>query len=341
MTAHLSMGDIEKYRSKTITADEVRVIDSHLSGCEQCRISFMNPERIDAAYRAVRYSLRSASQAVEPHIEYEKLAAYVDGHLDAIEREVLEAHIRSCPDCDTDVARMMRLRDAILSDNQAVKAAVPFWQKAAFRIGLEAAAILLLIVAVGWFSVRQIQSLRAENEQLWKSVRESEATIADLKSRLDSLGPAGARELTARAPEIKLQIKDGEGLVAIDAGGNLRGLEDLPLEYREAVQNVLQTGKVTTARVIARLRGNRDILMNRNTDEPGFSLSTPVGVVLETTRPTFHWTKFADTVDYEVTISEVKGAVVHKAKVPSTSWQPSTPLARGRIYQWHPGLIGP
>jgi hypothetical protein len=334
MTAHLSTGDIEKYRSKAITADEVRVIDGHLSGCEQCRRSFVDSERIDAAYEAVRYSLRSASQSAEPHIEYEELAAYVDGHLDAIARDVVEAHMKACPDCDTDVARMMSLRDAILSDKEAVTSAVPFWQRTTFRIGIEAAAVLLLIAAVWWFSIRQIQSLRAENEKLWKSVKESDATIADLKSRIDSLGPAVARGATASEGEITVQIKDGDSVVAIDAGGNLRGLEGLPQEYREAVRNLLQTGKVTTPRIIARLRGNHEILMNRNTDEPGFSLSTPVGVVLETTRPTFHWTKSADATEYEVRVSDAKGEFVRRAKVSGTSWQPSDPLARGRVYQW-------
>jgi hypothetical protein len=282
----------------------------------------------------VKQSLRSASQSAEPHIAYEDLAAYVDGRLDAIACDAIEGHVNACSDCETDVLEFQRLRDAIRSDKTPVSAAGPFWQRTAFRIGLEALAALLFIVVVGWFSMREIRSLRAENEQLRKAVSESEATIADMKSRIDSSGPAVNRGSTGNGPEITLQLRDGEDLVTIDSQGALHGLESLPQEDRQAVKKVLETGRVSLPPVIAQLGGGRDLTMNGNTDEPGFSLSSPVGVVVETARPAFRWTKFVDATDYEVSVSDVKGNVIQRAKVSATSWRPSTLLVRGRIYQW-------
>jgi hypothetical protein len=75
-------------------------------------------------------------------------------------------------------------------------------------------------------------------------------------------------------------------------------------------------------------------MMTENSNEPGFSLSSPIGVVLEMTRPTFRWTKLDDAIEYEVRVSDAKGEFVRRAKVSGTSWQPSDPLARGRVYQW-------
>ena len=301
---------------------------------EECRRSSFNQESVDAGYELVKQSLRSASQSAEPHIAYEDLAAYVDGRLDAIACDAIEGHVNACSDCETDVLEFQRLRDAIRSDKTPVSAAGPFWQRTAFRIGLEALAALLFIVVVGWFSMREIRSLRAENEQLRKAVSESEATIADMKSRIDSSGPAVNRGSTGNGPEITLQLRDGEDLVTIDSQGALHGLESLPQEDRQAVKKVLETGRVSLPPVIAQLGGGRDLTMNGNTDEPGFSLSSPVGVVVETARPAFRWTKFVDATDYEVSVSDVKGNVIQRAKVSATSWRPSTLLVRGRIYQW-------
>jgi len=334
MSAHLSTRDIKKYRSKAVTADEVRVIESHLSECEECRRSSLNQESVDAGYELVKQSLRSASQSPQPHIAYEDLAAYVDGRLDAIACDAIEAHVNACSDCGTDVVEFQRLRDAIRSDESPVSAAGPFWQRTAFRIGLEALAALLFIVVVGWFSFREIQSLRAENEQLRKAVSESEPAIADMKSRMDAAGLAVDRGSTGTGPEITLQLRDGEDLVTIDSQGALHGLESLPQGDFQAVKKVLETGRVSLPPVIAQLGGGSDLTMNGNTDEPGFSLSSPIGVVVETARPAFRWTKFVDAADYEVSVSDVKGKVVQRAKVSATSWRPSTLLVRGRIYQW-------
>lgn len=332
MTAHLSANAIDRYRSKAITADEVRVMDSHLSECEQCRQRFTDSAPIDVAYDAVKYSLSQESES-GAHIEYQELAAYVDGHLDAIARDLVEAHIKTCADCDRDVDEIAGVRDAISSDKRAATVAVPLWQKTGFRIGVEVAATLLLIAAVGWFSIRKIESLRAENEHLQKTVRDSEAAIADLKSQIDS--PASsAKGATGGEAEITPDIKDGGGVVAIDAGGNLHGLESLPQEYRREVQNLLKTGRVTRPPVLNQLRGSSETILAGDSNEPGFHLSSPVGLVVETARPKFHWTKHNDATQYEVSVSSVKGELVLRAKVFDTSWQPSTPLARGRAYQW-------
>src|ERR1044072_3286429 len=109
MSPHLSTTDIDRYRSKAITADEVRLFDSHLSECEDCRRSFQDSESVDVAYGLVRHSLKSIPRPRETHIAYEEMAAYTDGTLDAMGRDVVEAHVKTCTDCESDVAGLLRL----------------------------------------------------------------------------------------------------------------------------------------------------------------------------------------------------------------------------------------
>ena len=337
MSPHLSTTDIDRYRSKAITADEVRLLDSHLSECEDCRRSFLDFESVDAAYGLVRHNLKSVAQPEGTHISYEEMAAYVDGDLDTTGCDIVEAHVATCADCEGDVGELMRLRRAIRSDEQAVvplsSTALPFWHRTAFRIGLEALALVLIILGVVWFSTRQIESLRAENERLRKSVSDSEAALAASEHRIDSPEPEPGKP-TLNDPEITVTLRDGSDIVTMDAEGDLRGMESIAEEYRQAVRQVLETGRAPVPLVIAQLRGGSETTMSGNTGEPAFRLVSPVGIVVQTTRPTFRWTQFSDAGDYEVSVSDVRGDVIQRAKVPGTNWRAATSLVRGRIYNW-------
>jgi hypothetical protein len=346
MSPHLSTTDIYRYRSKAVTADEVRLLDSHLAECAECRRSFMDSESVDAAYGLVTRTLSSASKTAGTHIAHEKMAAYVDGTLNMMERNVVEAHVKTCADCESDVTELTRLREAIASDEKVVDeeaveaaAAIPqasaqLFQRRAFRIGLEAIAVLCIIAGVAWFSTRQIKSLEAENEQLRKSLRESESALAGLEHRMNSLGQEEPGGPTADEAEITVKLNDGGRIVTMDGEGNLRGLESLAEEYGQAIRQVLKTGQAHLPPVIAQLRGNPETMMTGNTGEPGFRLLSPIGVVSQTTRPRFRWMELSDARDYEVSVSDVRGKVIERAKVTGTDWRPAAPLVRGQVYQW-------
>lgn len=297
----------------------------------------MDSESTDVAYALVRDNLTSVPQFAERHIEYEELAAYVDGHLDANKRDAIAAHVKSCTDCETEVAEFLRLSEAIASDEKAVAAlpreAASFWQRPAFRIGLEALAVVLIILGAVWFSTREIKSLRDENELLRKSVSESEAVIAELQHQVDSLARAGSGGFT-NEPEITVKLKDGNNLVTIDSNGTLGGLDSFNDEYRQMVKKALETGRVSVSPVIAALRGSYETIMKGNADGPGFRLLRPVGIVVETNRPTFKWTKLTGALDYQVTVIDDRGEVIQKKSVSGDSRQLVIPLPRGKVYQW-------
>jgi hypothetical protein len=66
-----------------------------------------------------------------------------------------------------------------------------------------------------------------------------------------------------------------------------------------------------------------------------FSVTSPVGIVIETDRPTFRWTPVDGGASYTVTIYDSNVTKVAESEpVTSTEWALPSALARGRIYIW-------
>src|SRR5262249_12542548 len=75
-------------------------------------------------------------------------------------------------------------------------------------------------------------------------------------------------------------------------------------------------------------------LMGGDDDAGRFSIIDPVGKVILTDRPIFHWSKLSGATSYVVEIYDSQ--FNHTASSPpltSDNWT-ATPLARGQVYSW-------
>lgn len=92
MPEHLSGEEAGRYRRRATSAAELLRIDEHLASCAACRTILASVDDLDA----LAALLASADLT---HLEYEQLAAYVDGTADAIDRELVETHAGDCALC--------------------------------------------------------------------------------------------------------------------------------------------------------------------------------------------------------------------------------------------------
>lgn len=112
MVNHLSPEQQTRYCAGAIVnAQELQEIDSHLASCVSCR---------DALFHALRENTGTLRRSLLPArdeshcLDDEMMSGYVRGQLDAIDREVVEAHIALCPRCAEDVASLQAFHEQML-----------------------------------------------------------------------------------------------------------------------------------------------------------------------------------------------------------------------------------
>src|SRR5688500_14793320 len=100
MSEHLSEQLIERYRRRVLSPVELLDVDDHMAACEMCRRRGGDEPRERAAARSLGADLSATGMT---HLDYERLAAYVEGELDPIDREIADSHLKLCDRCDSEL----------------------------------------------------------------------------------------------------------------------------------------------------------------------------------------------------------------------------------------------
>lgn len=109
-----------------------------------------------------------------------------------------------------------------------------------------------------------------------------------------------------------------------------------PVGYGRADWTVLvatarASGTIVVPAMLEPLRGTVDALRGRSTS--AHAELQPVGVVVESTRPTFTWPR-AKRASYVVTVADGDEVVARSPVLHVAQWTPADPLRRGRTYVW-------
>jgi anti-sigma factor RsiW len=105
---HLTETDRERMQRGELTAAERLQILRHVAACADCR------ERVPFDDRTVARFRRNLHAEAETHLNFDaQSASYVDGVLDAAEREIVEGHLEDCAMCRAEIADLQRLRDEL------------------------------------------------------------------------------------------------------------------------------------------------------------------------------------------------------------------------------------
>jgi anti-sigma factor RsiW len=350
MYQHPTEQQLMEYRMRRLAPDAFLVIHGHVSECARCAARCYEPSQTRTDYETLLTALTPATDEPPYHLTEDTAAGYVSDELDEIDREAAVTHLEVCAECTGTVARLR----AALEDSAhaaANSAATPAATDARARnrrplwpIGLSrpatlklAAAILLLAVLLSatWLL------LRARNTQTPELVRDDTPTApANEALPPDRNGtptpspqtePAG--EQTAR---IVVALNDAGQQVTLDAQGNLAGLEQLPERLRLQIKSALFTRRLARPSALDELDQQAGTLRGAaGSNGLPFSLLAPLGVVVESDRPTFRWQPLAGAEKYDVTITDDRlNEVATSGLVTATSWRAPRALARGMTNSW-------
>jgi hypothetical protein len=129
MSSHLSGEEAGCFRRRAMSAAELLRADDHLAECAACR------DAIAAADDVASLTAMFADDDIS-HLDYEQLAACVDGSASAIDREIVETHVADCALCRRELRDLQKFASA--PDRRR-----RWWLGAAAAAAIVAAAIVV------------------------------------------------------------------------------------------------------------------------------------------------------------------------------------------------------
>ncbi|HEX2121258.1 MAG TPA: hypothetical protein VHL59_06410 [Thermoanaerobaculia bacterium] len=100
---HLDAEALERYRRRTAPPAELLVADAHIASCDRCY----------EAVRAEDDTIELPAADGDEHATYEELEAFVDGHAEAVDRELVAAHVAFCARCSRELTDLAAMRESM------------------------------------------------------------------------------------------------------------------------------------------------------------------------------------------------------------------------------------
>ena len=284
------------YRDRTLALGEMVAVDSHLSGCPACRAAL----GAMADRSSTASVLSGIDQARFRHLSYEQMDDWVEDRLDPGGRELVMAHIGTCPPCARQLIAYQEYAPKMAAPIQTMMMAAtrpieqvkqPWW---AFlkqpQYALGAAALVALFVIAGPWGRHS-------------GVEQTGSILAPASNASESTIPAQNSPLT-------------------DAALSTTELDTLPDSLRAGAKEVVTAGD--SAPRPAALKG-----LESNGDQ---TLEYPYAEVVAETQPVMRWKAFGSS--YDVSLSDSRGLISRRGGLKDTSWTPPSALVRGQVYTW-------
>src|SRR6187402_81078 len=105
---HISERDINSYLRRTLDPERLLSVDAHISTCGECLSKLEAPAMTE---KITVDSILDIDPALGQHLTYEMIESYVDGRVDDIDREIVDAHTEDCRECSQDLSELLKLKD--------------------------------------------------------------------------------------------------------------------------------------------------------------------------------------------------------------------------------------
>ncbi|HKX33283.1 MAG TPA: hypothetical protein VJ302_36740 [Blastocatellia bacterium] len=342
MSDHLTPIQVEGHGRGLLPAAELLAVSDHLAGCEKCRRQLEWALNGDVEYLALKAELFGEtggdSSPMEPaHLEFEAMAALVDGTLAGEELQIARDHLVCCEQCELAVRDLRAFKEQVAPglDREYLPSAPRdsaadrwerlsiFWRRTpALAFGSALAALLL--AAGGWLAWRE-----------WRGPQARPA-LTEVQPSPAPATPAPATPAPATESPLLVMLNDGEGRVTLDREHRLSGADRLSPAEQQLIERTLTARKIERSPLLAELSRPEDRPRGSGRDgNQKFGVTEPVGEVIISDRPTFRWTTLDGATSYRVEVYyENLDLALESPPVTEQSWTAPEPLKRGRVYLW-------
>ena len=324
MKKHPTETEMEAYRNRTASPEQLLAINDHIFECDQCFRLVDSPEKVQAAYEAVnKYVLLGVE-----HLDYDQVEGYVDGTLDVEKRESVAVHIEDCKECAREVREIAELKARIEAD---VKSRTRLGKLAAFLkmpVNLFAVGLAVFTIVLALVFWAHAYRMNLHVAALENAIARIEQNGNDLRRQIEGISakrPGGA----------PLALKDGNRQILIDEKGELLGFDMLPANYRDALKDALTAGRISILPPPETTLGQKGSTLGSRPQGRTFEALSPAGTAVEDTRPVFEWQPLAGATSYTVFVKDLAtGAEIEGRPTGRTTWTSDKPLVRGHQYAW-------
>lgn len=333
---HLSETQLTEYKMRSLDPDELLAVDRHLASCDECH------ERLISILPAVE-SLALESDDEPFHLDYEQhLEPYADGKANDIDREIVDSHVALCSKCATDLKDLLQFKQQPV----AATATSSRWRQWTSPAWAAAAAVIAAVVLGGavFMWTRSPTSKLAQQESVSPAPDKDGAAVAKVEpspatttqnTPLPHPGDLNMSVSPSPHEEPLAMVYDADGQLVVNRRGQLEGLQQLPPDLKESVEQALATGRLGASPALRGWSTGTNNLRSGSVTQGAFSPVDPIDVVVETDLPTFHWRALEGAEHYVVTIYDTKLRQVRTSgPVSGTVWTTSNSLERGMTYSW-------
>jgi hypothetical protein len=289
----------------------------------------------------VKSSLDDATREEEA-IGFDQVAAYVDGQLDDVDREIFESRLADDPALQAEVADLTAMREAMSPAGARTAAAAgrgagtaPNTRNTMSWIVGALALAAGLTAAVIWVAATMLHRSPASTEQA---------------AGTGAPGAQQPRPSTTAPPqppaELRVALQDAGGSIGLDAAGGLivpaavAAIADGPKQDAIAA---LRAGTLPPTALPRDVRGNGPLtLMSEPQARAPFGVIAPVATGVRDSRPVFRWQQHPHARAYTVVIfTDRLERVAASGELRDTTWTPAVDLKAGTTYQWQVTALTP
>jgi hypothetical protein len=360
---HLTDEQVEQYlRRKSLS--EAEQIDRHLATCDRCRTRVCDTLPLPDAYRALQMEFGGVTEP--DHLTYPQAAAYVDGNLDEIEREMADLHLEICDRCTEVIAGLRAVEPLIAEFNAKSSEAkkpsdipspvvpgpatditpappLPWWRAILRRQEPRQERPTANRVPLYW-TFGMASGILLLSPVLWVVGSRQEARVHDLQRKLAALDRANRQhqnELLTQQNQRQWQVRQSARTAQMlqQARDQLNQLAKNQSSTPITNEDIAVVSKVKIPDVLKLPPKSQE--MGSDTPEKSFRLRTPVLTYVHTPLPTLAWDSVPGAMKYIVLLKRVGGTqtgdkdVIELPVSPEhTTYTVPHPLAPAVTYLW-------